>query len=265
MQDRWVAVISNHEEQMIGLSWVLKVPQNTYADVYVGVHPSWRRQGIGSELLQRILARAQTLHPQSILASADVQHQDANDFLRRRAFSSVAAYTAMQLACTRPLPQPEWPIGYTIRAYDPLEDFSLLLDMYNQAFQGLWGHWEKVTADDLHAILEHQNAAGIFLLFTQTGEVVGTCRGEISEQLSMKNGKQVGYLDAPGVVPEQRENNLYLPQLLHAAHWVRRQASQTSIAIELESWGDSPQVLAAYQEIGFEEVKRQDIYCWQSQ
>ena len=208
VQDRWVAVISNHEEQMIGLSWVLKVPQNPSADVYVGGHPSWRRQGIGSELLQRILARAQTLHPQSILASADVQHQDANDFLRRRAFSSVAAYTAMQLACTRPLPQPEWPIGYTIRAYDPLEDFSLLLDMYNQAFQGLWGHWEKVTADDLHAILEHQNAAGIFLLFTQTGEVVGTCRGEISEQLSMKNGKQVGYLDAPGVVPEQRENNL---------------------------------------------------------
>jgi mycothiol synthase len=263
--DRWVAVTSNHEELMIGSGWVLKVPQNTYADVYVGVHPAWRRQGIGSELLQHIMTRAQALQPQNILASADIQHQEAIDFLRKRAFSPVAAYTAMRLASNRPLPQPDWPAGYTIRAYNPLENFSLLLDMYNRAFQDLWGHWEKVLADDLHGILEHEDAAGIFLLFTQTGEVVGTCRSEISAQLSVKNGKQTGYLDAPGVVPEHREQNLYLPQLLHATHWIRSQASQESIDIELESWGDRPQVLAAYQELGFEKVRQQDIYRWQTQ
>jgi mycothiol synthase len=100
-------------------------------------------------------------------------------------------------------------------------------------------------------------------IFAQTGEVVGTCRGELSEQLQEKYGRPTGYLDAPGVVPEQRENGLYLPQMLHAAHWVRSQAPRESIAIELESWGDSPQTLAAYQEVGFEIIRQQSICCWQ--
>jgi len=260
-QDRWVVTMPDNDEQLLGVGIVAKVPQNSYADIYVGVHPTWRKHGIGGALLQRVVVRAQTLQAQDILASAVSQHREALDFLRNRAFSPIAAYTALQLANTTPVPQPVWPIGYSIRTYNPANDFPLLLDMYNRAFQGLWGHWEHATAEDLHGFMEEMNVEGIFLLFTQVGEVVGTCHGETNMlQLSERRGKRTGYLDAPGVVPEHRTNNLYLPLLLHAANWVR---NQELVDIEMESWGDDPQVLAQYQAVGFEKVQQQDIYRWQ--
>jgi len=261
-QDRCVVTTGDNERQMIGFSSVWKVPQNAHADIYVGVHPLWRKQGIGSALLQRTLARAQALRSQEILVNVDTQHQDAMKFLQKRAFSPVSAYTEMRCASSVLLPQPAWPRGYTIHVYNPLQDFSPLLDMYNRAFQGLWGHWENVTTKDLYDILAHQNPAGIFLLRTHSGEVVGTCRGEISEQLSARRGKHTGYLDCPGVVPEHRTNDLYLPLLLHAAHWVR---SQAAIDIEIESFGDNPQVLAQYQEAGFKRVRQQTTYHFSCQ
>ncbi len=257
-QDRQVVMARDDPGQMIGFSSVWKVPQNIHADIFVGVHPLWRKKGIGSALLQGALARAQTLHPHSILAYADAQHQEAMHFLQERAFSPAAAYTAMRCASDKLLPQSAWPAGYTIRVYNPSQDFPLLLDMYNRSFQGLWGHWETVMAEDLHGILEDQNAADNFLLFAPTGEVVGTCRGTISEPLSTSRGKRMGYLDCPGVVPEHRANGLYLPLLLHAAQWVRNQGATD---IEVESWGDDPQVLAQYQQVGFEKVHQQIIYC----
>ncbi len=261
VQDRWVVTFANNSEQMIGFSTVWKVPENKYADIYVAVHPEWRRHSIGSGLLQRIVTRAQTHHPQDILVGADTQNQVVKDFLCKRAFLPIATYTAMQLASTVDLPQAILPIGYTLRVYNPTNDFSLLLDMYNRAFQGLWGHWEHVTAEYLHGMLEEMNLDGIFLLFTQKGEAVGTCRGEISEPLSRRRGIPTGYLDSPGVVPNYRSENLYLPQLLHVAHLVREQ--ERNVTIEMESWGDDPQVLAQYQRVGFEKMHQQDIYRWQ--
>ncbi len=168
----------------------------------------------------------------------------------------------MRLVSTVELPQCALPSGYSLRQYNPTNDFSLLLDMYNCAFQGLWGHWQHVTLEEMNTILEAQtNPEDNFLLFTQNGEVVGTCRGEINELLSKRRGAPTGYLDAPGVVPEHRSKNLYLPLLLHVANRVRKQAR---VDIEMESWGDDPQVLAQYQQVGFEIMYKQDIYRWQS-
>lgn len=261
-QDRHVALSLDNGENLFGFSSVWKVPQNKHADIYVGVHPAYRRHGIGTVLLQHTLARAHELDARDILASVDARNQEALDFLRKRAFAPISAYTRMQLAASTPLPQPTWPTGYTIRVYNPTKDFPLLLAMYNQAFQGLWGHWEHVPEEDLRDILKNQDPADIFLLFTPDGEVIGTCRGERSEQLSARRGRPTGYLDCPGIVPEYRDKDLYLPLLLHVALWVR---SQGDIDIELESWGDDPRVLAQFQATGFTIFQKQDIYRWQGQ
>ena len=261
IRDRWVVTHSEHDEQMIGFGTVWKVPQNTCADMYACVHPDWRRQGIGDVLLQNLLERAQALQAKNVLCYADRQHHDMVDFLQKRDFAQVAAYTQMRLAADKPLPQIVWPTGYTTRIYNPSEDFSPLLDMYNRAFQGLWGHWEHVTEEDLQGILSGQKPETIFFVVAQNGEVVGTGRGEINEALSQLRGTRTGYLDAPGVVPEHRANGLYLPMVLHAVHLVR---DREAVDIELESWGDDPQVLAQYQEVGFEVIHGLSIYRWQN-
>ena len=261
IQDRWVVTHPENEEQMIGSGVLWKVPQNTYADLYICVHPDWRRQGIGSVLLQNELECAKTLQAKNVSCYADMQHHDVVDFLQKRDFTRVAAYTQMRLAADTPLPQVAWPTGYTTRPYNPAEDFSLLLEMYNRAFQGLWGHWEHVTTENLQEILSGQQPETIFFVIAQNGEVVGTGRGEINEPLSQRRGTRTGYLDSPGVVSEHRANGLYLPMLLYSAQLVR---DREPVDIELESWGDDLQVLIQYQEVGFEVMHQLGIYRWQN-
>lgn len=256
VQDRWVVEDPDNAEQFIGFGAVWKVPLNKHADIYGVVHPRWRGQGIGSELLQRIITRTRELGPQHIFASAYVQHPEANRFLHKHAFSPLAAYTEMKASAHLSLPQPQWPAGYVIKQYDPTTDFSTLLYMYNSCFQGLWGHWETVTEEDLRRFPAIQSG-GIFLLFGPDGQPVGTCRGEISEELSARRGKRTGYVDSPGIVPQQRQDRLYLPLLLQAMQWIR---AQEQVDIELESWGDSEEVLASYQSIGFEVTRQARIY-----
>lgn len=158
-------------------------------------------------------------------------------------------------------PAPVWPTNYIIRAYNPETDFPALLYTYNYCFQGLWGHWETVTEEDMKRLLSGIASDGIFLLFGLDGQPVGVCRAEINEQLSQRRGQRTGYLDSPGVAPSHRQDGLYLPLLLQAIRWIR---AQEQIAIELESWGDSEEVLAAYRDIGFVVTRQAIIYDYTS-
>ena len=58
--DRWVATPGD-SGQLVGYGTMFKSPNDEHADVYIVVHPAWRRRGIGSELLARVLERARLM------------------------------------------------------------------------------------------------------------------------------------------------------------------------------------------------------------
>lgn len=57
--------------------------------------------------------------------------------------------------------------------------------------------------------------------------------------------------------PEARGDGLYRPLLLHAIAWL---AAQGMVDIRIESWGDSPAVLADYQALGFSVARRETLF-----
>src|ERR1700686_3191348 len=54
--DRWV-VLSSAGTTLIGYGAIFQSPNDEHADLSVAVHPQWRRQGIGSTLLDHLLER----------------------------------------------------------------------------------------------------------------------------------------------------------------------------------------------------------------
>ena len=256
--DRWVVEAPDDQGQLIGFSSVWKPPSIEHAYFTAVVHPSWRRRGIGSDLLIRSIVRSKELSATQVLVYADVSHLAANAFLRKRGFWPVASYTQMELKADIHLDTPAWTAGYAVRNYNTIQHFPTLLHALNRSYQGLWGqHW--LTDEDLANELPNLTLDGTFLLYAPGDEVVGFCRAEISDQLSVRRGKRTGYIDSPEVVPEHRGDGLYLPLLLYAAQWVR---TQELVDIELESWGDDEQTIALYQKAGFSIVKKEAIYKW---
>lgn len=244
--DRWVAP-SSAGNALIGYGAIFQAPNDEHADLYIAVHPQWRRRGIGSTLLGHLLERAREKGAQDVRTYAAVQHQGARAFLRAHDFDSVATYTRLVIAGSRLFPQAEMPPGFIIHSYDQMQQLDLLVQAMNRSYEGLWGH-RYVSREEWVEWLPQLKQEGIFLLFAPGGAVAGICRVEMSEHLTTLRGVPTGLVDAPGVVAEYREAGLYVPLLLTALHSL---APYAPGRIEMESWGDAETTLAWYRKLGF--------------
>jgi mycothiol synthase len=245
----WVATLPD-DASLVGYGRMQKTPHDENADLFIAVHPSWRRQGIGGKLFAPILERAGELHARALRAYANIQHDAANRFVRSQGFAPVASYTRLRVSALRAFPAPLLPQGFSTRSYAEVQRIDLYTAALNRGYEGLWGHLQS-TPEEVAQWLPQLNPAGIFLLFAPDGALAGACRGELSEHLTTARGTPTGLLDAPGIVPEYRDADLALPLLLVTLHWLLSQQPQPTI-IELESWGDAPATLALYRSLGFE-------------
>jgi hypothetical protein len=111
----------------------------------------------------------------------------------------------------------------------PLLDRRDYAEVLGRAYLGLWGH--KQVAPDARPPLD-AIVVGV--------PVVGLCRVWPDDRL----------IDGPGVLPEAREPDAYASLLLHAC------AELGEGPADLDSWGDSDEVLEAYEDLGFDVVER---------
>ncbi|MDQ6644204.1 MAG: GNAT family N-acetyltransferase [Chloroflexota bacterium] len=244
--DRWVATLPG-SSALIGYGTIFKSPEDSSADLYIAVQPVWRRQGIGSELLTRLLTRAREVGVHDVRVYATIQHQGARAFLTNHSFDPLATYTRMTVPGAHVFPLPDVPEGFVIRSYEQLQRLDLLTEAVNKGYEGMWGH-HQVSQEEVATWLPLLPPQGTFLLFAPDGAVVGTCRAEMSEHLTMLRGALTGLVDAPGVIPAYREVGLQQSLVLTALHWLVLQSPAT---VELESWGDTADTLVLYRALGF--------------
>ncbi|HLH63391.1 MAG TPA: GNAT family N-acetyltransferase [Ktedonobacteraceae bacterium] len=240
-------VFSSGGDALIGYGVVFQGPEDEHADIHIAVHPQWRRQGIGSQLLRHLLERAHEKGAQDVRAYATVQNSAARAFLSAQGFEPVAMYTRMDVTEIHNFPIAIMPSGFTVRCYDQVRRLDLLVEAMNRSYEGLWGH-RHVEREELSKWIPQFIQEGIFLLFAPGGTVAGMCRAEMSEHLTSLRGVPTALIDAPGIVPEYRGMGFHVPLLLTAIQWLLPQAPAR---IEMESWGDAPSTLALYRELGF--------------
>lgn len=255
VRDRVLAVLAQNPNRVVGYA-VIWADDHT-ASVQVVVHPNYRRRGLGSALLDCILDRADELNVTTVNCFAAGGNLAANAFLSAREFIRQGAYTELQSTGEQPLPPGQFPSGFTVRPYSEIRDLGTLTRAMDDCYQGLWGH-QNVTETQMAEWLPDFIQQGLFLLFSpDDGNAVGISRVEISKERTEFNQKLTGYIDAPGILPNYRDRDLYLPLLLHGMHWLQEQKVEL---IEMESWGDDPALLASYQSYGFKTVRSQISY-----
>lgn len=255
--DRWVIDCPADLSSLAASALIRLAPGSDHADANILVHPDWRRRGLGSALLSRILDRAHQLEAGSVQIYASASLNAALSFLHKHAFQPLGAYTELRLAEDVRLPPVTWPYGYTVRSYEDVQDLSLLTQAMNLGYIPLWGH-QQVSEEQMSSWLPEFNLAGIFLVFSEKGRVVGISRVEPSPERSRINNKPTGYIDAPGIVPQHRRLDLYRALVLTGIRWLR---DQGQALIEMESWGDKLEVLNMYRELGFIDKRR--LICYE--
>jgi mycothiol synthase len=250
--DRWVVEAPGDSTSLIASAQLRVSPSTHTADGNILVHPEYRCQGIGTRLLSSLRQRAVEQQSAALRIFADTRLPASVKFLNKYGFAPQGAYTELQLTESVRLPPTIWPFGYTLRPYSEVNDLGLLTEIMNLAYIPLWGH-QEVSEEEMSAWLPNFNQAGLFLVFSEKGRVIGISRTEPSPERTLKNGVPTGYIDAPGIVPQHRRLDLYRALVLTGIHWLKEQGQRI---IEMESWGDKLEVLKMYRELGFKDLRQ---------
>jgi hypothetical protein len=152
-------------------------------------------------------------------AGAQVLWVHSNDDLSAHGFRRAGAYVRMRAS--------EVPIR--ARTAPPLLEERDYAAVLARAYAGLWGHKH---VSPLAQPPEDAVVVGV--------PVVGLCRVFVAERL----------IDGPGVLPEGRSPDAYASLLVSACQVLGAGPA------DLDSWGDSDEVLEAYEDLGFDIVER---------
>src|SRR4030095_11713649 len=92
-QDSWVA---ETDGKLVGYGVALEQPSKS-CTIYVVVHPSQRRKGVGSQLIDSTLNRARELGSKNVLVYANEQNMGSDLFLKHHKFRQVGSSGSLKL------------------------------------------------------------------------------------------------------------------------------------------------------------------------
>ena len=241
-------------DRLIAEGATIHINNTARAYGHVVVHPAWRRQGLGRELMTRVLERAREQGNAYVFSQTDDHVPAGGAFLRGLGFAPVSTWVQMRAPADLALLPPELPPGYAVRSYDAIDDPVLLTEALNRGFTGHWENRERLLEDIEHRLEGARvRPDGIFVAFSADGDVAGVCWCSFDVEQNALRGEQVGHIDSLGVSPEHRRRGLGRALLLTGMRWLRAQGQG---AIELEAVGNNDLALPLYYSAGYT-VRRQ--------
>jgi mycothiol synthase len=255
-KDVWVA---ESEGKLIGYAVALEQPSQN-CTIYVVVHPSQRRKGLGSQLLALILNRGREVGAKNILVYANERNQGSDLFLKHHEFQPVGSSGSLKLKQEMETPSAAFPAGFTLKKYSEVNDPLVLLKALDDCYLGMWGHQHNNNRSEEErkspSFLQYYDANDILLLFDQNNEIFGI--GSLKSQGKREgNGELSDLLDGPGILQEFREQGYQRDMVLAGIEHLRKKGRRP---ITLEFWGDNENALNIYRSLGFEMVNRYVAY-----
>lgn len=255
-QDVWVA---ESEGRLVGYGVALEQPSQR-CTIYAVVHPSQRRRGLGSQLLELTFNRVRQLGAKDILVYANEQNNASDLFLKHHGFQQVGFSGSMKINADVESPPAEFPQGFTLKKYSEVNDPLILLKALDDCYLGMWGHQHNDNRSEEERksprFLQYYDGEDILLLFDEKDSIFGICSFK-SQGKREGNGELSDLLDGPGIIQEFREEGYQRPMVLAGIQHLRQKGTWP---ITLEFWGDNENALNIYRSLGFKMVNRYVAY-----
>lgn len=223
------------------------------------VHPRWRRQGLGSALLQTIAIRARELDGKYLDVQIESSQQGGRAFLQAHGFRPVHYSWRMVLSDVSNLvtmPEPVWPEGYGHRTFFVGRDERTSVRIENESFGDEW-EFTPVELGEIEGLVRSPSFRADGVIYAlKDGQVVGECWCWVNDEAIAQTGEKQGDVWCLCVHPEHRGRGLGRALLLAGAQWLRRQG-MASAGLWVDGANDRARYL--YESAGFV-VMRTDIW-----
>jgi len=252
--ERWVIEDPLDPSAFIGHGWRYE-QSRLRSYLYVAVHPTWRRQGLGSVLLSNGLARIQGHGTRQVVAVTRADNATGDAFLRYNGFIPAGHNRRFSVPAGIEIPEVKWPVGYTLSRYSEVQQLAILVEAHNRCYMDRWGHNENTETLSAEKLLGWINEypdyfipEGTFIVFAPDGSLAGLSHGRLERENSQTFSEPRKIVDSPGVVPEHRHLELQRPLTITTMRWLRQYGEGP---IELDTFGEEEETVRIYDELGF--------------
>jgi mycothiol synthase len=260
-ENLFVAEVSG---RLVGYALLRKRREETVHCISVTgiVHPQWRRQGIGTALMQRAEERAASLRqdkPLFLEAYARERVAGADELALAIGMRPVRYFFYMQCHDLDSLPEPAFPSSITVRNLTPALDAERFLTAYNDAFSDHWGYVPATRKQLQHWF----NSSGFcventLLAVTDQGDIAGLCIvlfPQMEPEMLKTNPPLIDDLAVPHAY---RRQGIGRALLLAGMHRIRKQGFHAA-ALAVDA--DNPNhALRLYESVGFAIESRTTAY-----
>lgn len=228
------------------------------------VHPEVRNQGLENDIIAWAKARLmQTAQGINLPVQLDVACRDTLvdriALCERHSFVPERYFIRMGRSLSDPIPTPEFPEGFTVRAVNAETDAEAWVELFNQSFIDHWNHHD-LTLQDFHYYcgLSHYRADLNMVAIAPDGTFAAFCEGVINPADNARTGREEGYLSIIGSRRGFRRQGLGRAMLLVGLQ--RLQAAGMDMAVLGVDAENPSGALGLYQSVGFEQQRRTIVF-----
>jgi mycothiol synthase len=225
------------------------------ADLYMRIHPDTRLQGLEDEILAwgeartREVARERGVKAQ-LFSGAREHYSYGRSVLEAHGYTIARYFYKMERPLDQPLPDPEFPPGYTLRHVNGDADVERWVECFNQSFIDHWGFHPATVERRRYRMADPLYEAELDLVVeAPNGEFAAFCSCRIDPDDNARNNRSEGWVNVLGTRRGHRKIGLGRATLLAGMHVLKAHGVATAVlGVDAEN---PTGALRLYESVGF--------------
>jgi mycothiol synthase len=240
----------------------------TEARAVIWVHPQNRGVDLENEILDWALERARQAgqeHGRPVYFGMHIDDGAPEYVVARQALMEeyglepVRYFFKMVRPLNEPIPEPQFPEGYTMRHSRGLEDAAAWVDAFNRSFIDHWNfHTRTVEAHANRLRSPNYNPELDLLAIAPDGNVAGFCFCEVFPEENEHTGRSEGWIGMLGTCRGYRNIGLGRAMLLAGMHRLKAEGIETAaLGVDAEN---PTGAVGLYERVGFTRARTRTAY-----
>lgn len=248
-----------------GAVWVLPPGDNHSGFLWCNVHPTVR----GSDLETQILAWSEqrmreVAHERGVCvnlrASARSTHHYRVSLLEQHGFAIERYFYRMTRSLSEPIPEAQFPAGFSVRHVDRDRDAEAWVAMFNESFIDHWNHHPLTIEQFMHYTHEPDYTPEFDrIAVADDGTFAAFCTGHIYPKDNQRSGRNEGWINVLGSRRGFRRLGLGRAMLLSGLQQLKAIGAETAL-LGVDSENPSG-ALRLYESVGFSKLYTSIAYA----
>ena len=222
--------------QLVGVVflWLRNSETAQEARLSLKVHPLYRGHMLESEMF---VWAENFIKEQTALGSLPFQMQINTrddltyyrDLYTAHGYQPVRWFHDMERALDIPIPEPQFPAGFTTRP-TTLEEAAAWVEMFNQSFVDHWNHYPMILEDRRFRLSHHTYCPQLdWVAVAPDGTLAAFCYGNISAEDNTRKNRKDGWIFSLGTRRGFRRRGLARAMLLQGIRQLRDAGMETAL------------------------------------